>query len=62
MRELMEQRKLIESLTAFVDPEDVKAACELKRIVRPTELQLQDIGPGGKPPGLDDELDSERPW
>lgn len=60
-REVLEQRRLIDMLLVLVDPEDVKAALELKRILPPTATQLAGLG-RGQPPGLDDDMDDERPW
>ena len=58
--ELIQQRNLVEMLLALVDPEDVKAAIQLRQITPPTCVLL-DIAKDIQPPDdVDDEL--ERPW
>ncbi|HVC94135.1 MAG TPA: hypothetical protein VND64_10620 [Pirellulales bacterium] len=52
--------KILDIVLPLIDQKELKAAAELVQITRPTAMQLQDIG--GQPPGLDGDMDRERPW
>lgn len=57
--EVVELRNL---LLAHIDPEDMQAAAELKRIMPSTAALLALAATCGPPPCLENEPDEERPW
>lgn len=60
-QELASMHKLLSMLVVMVDPEDVKAAYEVKRITPSTAKLLEGANERGQPEGLENEPD-ESPW
>lgn len=60
-RDMMELRKLVDTLVVLVDPEDVKAALELPTITPPNSV-LREYAKASRPPVELLDVQEEKPW